>query len=324
MMIATNLARILIVFLACAAANTLHAVSVMTLNNPVPNGFMKMDGSLSDWLGVQWYPNDTVGDGSIPGARPSIDILGGAIAHDDDFIYFLYRNAADGMVDTASNWIFIDLDQNLATGLNSVVIGNPLPIGLEFNLGGTTGWNAWSAAGGFVGAGTGKTVAVGDSDGSGGADFLEFAISRSVVQPNGIAFNPIGGTKFDVMFVAENPTGDYHPNNPADWFTYDTAGSYDFGTLGDATGEGEVTIEDYLLIKANIFTSQLLGTNGDVNDDAFVDFADFREWKANYPGGEAAAEAAIAALGVPEPASLVLWGFAAALLLVVARRKSNR
>lgn len=93
---------------------------------------------------------------------------------------------------------------------------------------------------------------------------------------------------------------------------------------GDANGMDGVTIDDYLLIRANSFTNQILGTNGDVNYDGFVDFNDFREWKEYYPGGAAAAEAAIAALGVPEPASLALCGIVAAVLFVVVSRKSNR
>lgn len=305
MTIVTTSVRILSVSLACFAAGALHAASVATLNNPVPNGFIQMDGSLSDWLAVPWYADDTVGDGSVPGPRIAIDILGGAIAHDENFIYFLYRNAEDGMVDGFSNWIFIDLDQNQTTGFSGAVneIAG-LPIGMEFNLGGTAGWNAWDSAGAFAGGGAGKSVAVGDSDGSGGADFLEFAISRTAAQPNGIPFNPIGGTELDVMFIAENPTGDYYPDDPANWFTYDAAGTYDPGVPGDANDDGNVTIDDYLLVRGNSFTSQFLGQNGDINDDGFVDFEDFHEWKAHFPGGAAAADAAIASLGVPEPATL--------------------
>ncbi|MEX2170275.1 MAG: hypothetical protein WD851_13260 [Pirellulales bacterium] len=311
--------------IAASIVGDLRAASVATRSNPMPNGFFQMDGDLSDWENAAWYPDDAVGDGSVPGPRIAIDILGGAIAHNDNFIYVLYRNAADNMVDGFSNWVFFDLDQNQATGLNGAV--NPdiagLPIGIEFNLGGTAGWNAFNPAGAFVGGAAGKTVAVGDSDNSGGADFLEFAISRTPVSPNGLTFNPIGGTEFDVMFVAENPTGDYSPNNPADWFTYDAAGSYDYGMPGDADDDGDVDANDYLAIRANSFTDQLLGKNGDATDDGFVDFADFREWKASFPGGSGAAEAAIAALGVPEPGSLALCGIAAAVLLVAAGRKRN-
>ncbi len=93
---------------------------------------------------------------------------------------------------------------------------------------------------------------------------------------------------------------------------------------GDANGVGGVTIDDYLLIRANSFTSQFFGTNGDTNYDGFVDFEDFREWKSNFPGGAAAAEAAIAALGVPEPASIVLCGSTALILLLAVGRRLNR
>jgi hypothetical protein len=71
---------------------------------------------------------------------------------------------------------------------------------------------------------------------------------------------------------------------------------------GDANGVGGVTLADYQIIQANSFTQQIVGANGDVNYDGLVNFADFQEWKTSFPGGVAAAEAAIASL--PEPASL--------------------
>lgn len=87
---------------------------------------------------------------------------------------------------------------------------------------------------------------------------------------------------------------------------------------GDATGNGVVDLADYQLIQANSFTQQVVGLNGDVNYDGFVDFTDFQEWKTSFPGGVAAAEAALAAL--PEPTSLSL---SAGMLLTLAglRRK---
>ena len=211
------------------------AVSVQTLSNPVPDGYIKIDGNINDWLAISSYAADTVGDGSTGPARPlDIDILQGAVAHDANNFYFLYRNAGDNMVDSASNWIFIDLDQNPATGLSS--IGDLSSIGTDYNLGGTTGWNAWNADGSYGGAAAGNTVATGDSDGSGGADFLEWSISRSAIQPGGGTFNP-PGTSFNLVFGAEDTTIDTSPNNGnADWFTYDASGTYNPGVPGDADG----------------------------------------------------------------------------------------
>jgi len=321
--------RLMSVFgsLALAAAifpwNHADGAEVASRSNGVPNDFIKIDGNLSDWLnpGVTWYPIDDVGDGSTGGARPlDIDILQGAVANDENYIYVLYRNAGDNMVDGASNWVFFDTDKNLATGLAFAAWTGG---GLDFNLGGTGGWNAWSAAGAFVGGGAGKTVAVGDSDGSGGADFLEYRISRTAAQPNGIPFNPANGTDFNLSFIAEDTTMDWSPNNSADWFNY-VLGSYTPKAPGDANGVGGVDINDYLLIQAHAFEAVPFGALGDVTDDGFVDFTDFREWKENFPGGAAAADAAVEALGVPEPSTFALGGIGLLLLATFHRRRGLR
>jgi hypothetical protein len=315
--------RLLVLFslmIAVTSAPAL-AVSVQTISNPVPNGFIKIDGSINDWLAITGYTQDTVGDGSTGPARPlDIDILQGAIAHDANFIYFLYRNAGDNMVDGASNWVFIDLDQNASTGLTSITaLGS---IGTDFNLGGTGGWNAWNAAGGFAGGAAGRTVAVGDSNGSGGADFLEWSISRTAVQPGGGTFNPPTGS-FNVVFGAEDTTFDTSPNNGnVDWFTYNANGTYNPGVAGDADGNGIININDYLLIQANSFTIKPIGTMGDVDDSGFVDFGDFQQWKQNFPGGIAAANAAIAAL-VPEPSAMILLAGSAASLWLMGRKRGE-
>ena len=314
----TLLAAVIALGMAAGA----QAASVQTLANPVPNGFVKIDGNISDWLSLASFNQDTIGDGSTGPARPlDIDILQGAVAHDANFIYFLYRNAGDNMVDVASNWVFIDLDQNAATGLSSITaIGS---VGTDYNLGGLGGWNAWNAAGGHAGVAAGRTVAAGDSNNSGGTDFLEFAVSRSAVQPGGGTFNPPSGS-LNLVFGAEDTTFDTSPNNgSADWFTYNASGVYNPGAPGDANGVGGVTIDDYLLIQANSFTIVPLGTMGDVDDSGFVDFGDFRQWKQNFPGGVAAAEAAIASL-VPEPGSLSLAAAGLMGLIACSRRRLRR
>jgi hypothetical protein len=301
-----------------AVSTAVHAGSVQTLNNPVPNGFIKIDGSLNDWLSIARFNQDTVGDGSTGPARPlDIDILQGAVAHDANNFYFLYRNAGDNMVDGASNWVFIDLDQNASTGL---VAG--FSIGTDFNLGGLGGWNEWNPDGTHAGGANGRSVAAGDSNGSGGADFLEWSVSRSAVQPRGGTFNPPSGS-FNLLFIAEDTTFDTSPNNgDVDWFTYNATGTYNPGVAGDADANGIININDYQLIQANSFTIVPLGTMGDVDDSGFVDFDDFHQWKTNFPGGVAAAEAAIAAL-VPEPSSIALFGAALTALVAGPRRPSQ-
>lgn len=303
---------------AFATVSPASAASVQTLNNPVPNGYIKLDGNISDWLSIARFNQDTVGDGSTGPARPlDIDILQGAVAHDANFFYFLFRSAGDNMIDVASNWVFIDLDQNATTGLTS--IGALGSIGTDYNLGGTGGWNEWNAAGGHAGGAAGRSVAIGDSNGSGGADFIEWAISRTAVQPGGGTFNPPTGS-FNLVFGAEDTTFDTSPNNGnVDWFTYNASGVYNPGVAGDADGNGVVNINDYTLIQANSFTIVPLGTLGDVDDSGFVDFDDFQQWKTSFPGGVAAAEAAIAAL--PEPTSLGLAMGAVGFFLMKRRRR---
>jgi len=235
----TNMARqvrrafIAAVTLACVFAAPVEAVEVQSLSNPVPNGAIVIDGNLSDWAGVTPFQQDTIGDGSTGAARPlDIDILQGAVAHDANFIYVLYRNAGDNMIDPASNWIFFDLDRNQATGQNGIAGMNS--IGMEFNLGGTGGWNAWNSVGGaFAGGANGRTVATGDSSAiPAGADFLEYAISRTAAQPNGLTFNPIGGTSFNLVFGAEDSVLDTSPNDGSqNWFNYNVVPEPAAGTL---------------------------------------------------------------------------------------------
>lgn len=91
----------------------------------------------------------------------------------------------------------------------------------------------------------------------------------------------------------------------------------DLPPLGDADWDGVVDINDYLLIQANIFTEAPFGSRiGDVNFDMLVDFDDFRIWKDNFPGGAAAADAAIAVLNTPEPSTFVTCGLGLIAILL--------
>jgi hypothetical protein len=90
---------------------------------------------------------------------------------------------------------------------------------------------------------------------------------------------------------------------------------------GDVDGDLDVDMDDYTVLQQNIFTTVTLGSHlGDLNADAFVDFADFRLWKQFFPGGSGAAEAAIAGLGAPEPGTLSLL-ISVALAVGSARRR---
>jgi hypothetical protein len=318
--------RAVVILLFVVEVTPTWAESLETQSNPVPNGFVEIDGDYSDWAALPHYLADPVGDTSVGGLGEGVDILHGAIAHDENFIYVLWRNSGPGGITNFSNWVWFNMDNNPDTGRTDMFgLTTPLSRGAEYNLGGLQGWNQWGPTGDFTGGSAGKLVAAGASSGSGEPDFLEYSISRTAQQPGGVTFNPTGGTTLEYFFITEATTPDTYPDtHSTDWFTYDTAGTYNRGTPGDADADGDVDINDYRAIRANSFTNQLLGRNGDVNDDAFVDFDDFREWKTNFPGGAAAADAAVAALNAPEPASIVLGALAAVVLLVRTGRRSNR
>jgi hypothetical protein len=49
---------------------------------------------------------------------------------------------------------------------------------------------------------------------------LEFAVARQAPQPGGGFFEPTG-SQFNLIFMVEDTTTDYGPNNGnVDWFTY--------------------------------------------------------------------------------------------------------
>lgn len=74
---------------------------------------------------------------------------------------------------------------------------------------------------------------------------------------------------------------------------------------GDVTGEGEVNMADFDIIKMNFYNTGQTREQGDLTDDGIVEFADFRQWKANVPP-EMAAAALLFGPNVPEPSTAVL------------------
>jgi hypothetical protein len=90
---------------------------------------------------------------------------------------------------------------------------------------------------------------------------------------------------------------------------------------GDTDGDGVVEPTDVSPIRSNFFNVVPARTEGDLNVDNTVNFADFREWKNAINAGVGAAKSAGgSSLSVPEPASAVgIWIPLAGVLLVVWR-----
>jgi hypothetical protein len=74
---------------------------------------------------------------------------------------------------------------------------------------------------------------------------------------------------------------------------------------GDVNGDGMVNINDFHIIRGNLFKTGQTRAQGDLVVNGTVDFADFREWKRLAPPGVAAG-ASFGDLAIPEPTSSVL------------------
>lgn len=84
---------------------------------------------------------------------------------------------------------------------------------------------------------------------------------------------------------------------------------------GDVNEDGFTNIADYTIIKNNFFVATgMLRTTGDLNLDGRVDLSDYALWKNNAPAAE------LAAIGVPEPASVALLAGGVAAVIGFARR----
>ncbi len=96
--------------------------------------------------------------------------------------------------------------------------------------------------------------------------------------------------------------------------------------LGDTNGNGVVEYpEDFIPIRDNFQKSVALRTQGDLNRDGIVEFADFREWKSQYLAGGGSLEGIdFSFASVPEPTTASLAVFVAMLLgLVGSRRRGS-
>jgi hypothetical protein len=97
--------------------------------------------------------------------------------------------------------------------------------------------------------------------------------------------------------------------------------------LGDTDGDGVVELADDLNpIRMHYLQAVTMRSQGDLNGDDVVTFADFREWKTGFlMGGGSLADVDFNFLSVPEPSVIFLAfiGMAGAVGLPIARRSSR-
>jgi hypothetical protein len=89
---------------------------------------------------------------------------------------------------------------------------------------------------------------------------------------------------------------------------------------GDVNGDGHVDVNDFNIIRNDLFTSGSRA-QGDLTGDGFVDFSDFRQWKTAAGGG--AGSGAGFDIAVPEPASALIAILGLAGGFVGGRRRQN-
>ena len=87
-------------------------------------------------------------------------------------------------------------------------------------------------------------------------------------------------------------------------------------TQGDVDGNGTVEFADFLIVSANFGNEVDSHELGDVDCSGIVDFPDFLELSANFGSTVPAASA------VPEPSAAMLMGFSVLCLGFLRRRRA--
>ena len=88
---------------------------------------------------------------------------------------------------------------------------------------------------------------------------------------------------------------------------------------GDVTGEGTIDIHDFNIIKMNLFKTGQSRQQGDLTEDAIVDFADFRQWKTAAGTGFASIS-----LGIPEPGTALLFVIGSVFFSLIRSPRRSR
>jgi hypothetical protein len=85
---------------------------------------------------------------------------------------------------------------------------------------------------------------------------------------------------------------------------------------GDVNRDGAVNINDFHIIRSNLFKTGQSRAQGDiVGGNGVVDFADYREWKIRAGAGGAGVS-----LSIPEPGAGLLLAIGASLAALASRR----
>ena len=180
------------------------------ISNPVNNGALTIDGSVSDWSGITSLgqdPND------ITTSQGQADWREGWMAHSNDKLYVAYRN--DGAINTSSWWawgVYLDTDVNSDTGykINGAVGADYLMNGwtLFKYTGNGSNWS-WQPISGVLNA-------------RAQSDITEMSVTRSAIG------NP---ESINVLFRSDNsafsssPKVDYFPDGNNSAFTYQLDGN---------------------------------------------------------------------------------------------------
>lgn len=267
-----------------------------TLNNPVANAAITIDGSRSDWAAVTPYGTDATGD-----TTSSLDIVSVSLANDTDELFIRLTLDASGETPPglgSTHRVYLDVDNDRSTGYFGD--SGSFAVGADFLLlddrlfafqGATQETFSWD----FL-----QDVSADDST----TNDIEWALPLAGLNdPASIDFlvqtNGVGGPDFlpDV-----GATGSF--GNPF---------RYEVGVLplaGDFDSDGDVDGDDY--------TAWLTGFASDDpmidgNGDGVVNAADYTIWRDAF--------AASGGTAIPEPAALVL---AATLLTLICPRRAVR